>query len=242
MQQSDFSIEKEFFDRDYGIIIGIDEAGRGPLAGPVVAAASMIRNFELMDPDSAIYSGEKASEFPKKMDLIRDSKTLSQKQREKVFDFIQELFYIGIGMCHHETIDRINILEASFLAMKKAIVDLKRNMSREGGMGAHKTAQEMKSVILLDGNQKIRNLSWEQIAIVNGDKAVKSISAASIAAKVIRDRIMINMHEKYPQYGFNRHKGYGTKEHMEKISVYGACEIHRKSFEPIKSWIKTNKK
>jgi ribonuclease HII len=157
-------------------------------------------------------------------DLVRDSKKLSEKQREKVFDFIQKNFYVGIGLCSHETIDRINILEASFLAMKKAVQDLRRNMKQS----------DTGCIILVDGNKTIPNFSLEQKAIIGGDGIIKSISAASIIAKVTRDRLMLEMHKKYPQYGFDKHKGYGTKLHMAMLSKFGPCDIHRKSFAPVK--------
>jgi ribonuclease HII len=159
-------------------------------------------------------------------DLVRDSKTLSEKQRESLYVFIHENFHVGIGICGHETIDRINILEASFLAMKIAIDDLFRKSKIQ--------TKDQKLVVFVDGNKVIPNLSMEQKAIVGGDKLVKSISAASIIAKLTRDRIMAKMNEKYPQYCFNRHKGYGTKLHMDKIREFGICEIHRKSFKPCK--------
>lgn len=218
MIKSDFSLEKKLFEDGYEIIIGIDEAGRGPLAGPVVACAASLK-FPKVQPSEKV---EPSWSF------IRDSKTLSEKQRENLYDFILENFYIGIGICDHKTIDRINILEASFLAMKKALADLERSDPGRFKVGP------WKKIILLDGNKKIPNLSREQKAIVNGDKYVKSISAASIVAKVTRDRIMREVHKKYPQYCFNRHKGYGTKLHMDSLQKYGPCEIHRKSFRPVR--------
>jgi ribonuclease HII len=217
MIKSNFELEKKLIEEGYNFVIGTDEVGRGPLAGPVVACAAISKTFP------------KVESLEESWDLIRDSKTLSEKQRENLFDFIQEHFFIGIGLCDHQTIDRMNILEASFLAMKKAVASLMRN--REQGTANSK----QKIIILVDGNKKIPNFSMEQLAIVGGDKKVKSISAASIIAKVTRDRLMIEMHEKYPAYGFDKHKGYGTKFHVEAIQEFGPCEIHRRSFEPIKS-------
>lgn len=219
METSTFILEKDFANQGFTHIIGTDEVGRGPLCGPVLACAAMFKdvNFEI------------PADKQKQFDLIRDSKKVSEKQREEIFDFINEHFYIGIGLCDHETIDRINILEASFLSMKKAIQDLKRNMGQEiwGKV-------EPKYIVLVDGNKQIPNLSIEQYAVVGGDKLVKSISAASIVAKVTRDRMMQEMHIKYPQYGLDKHKGYGTKMHMDALVKYGPCEIHRKSFAPVK--------
>lgn len=225
MIKSNFDLENEFISRGYDFVIGIDEAGRGPLAGPVVACAAILKNSKLRDVNCGI----------KEVDLIRDSKTLSEKQRENIFDFIQENFFWGVGMCDHETIDRMNIMEASFLAMKKAIKSLLKKIEHR------QKNREEKIMILVDGNKKIPNFTMEQRAIVGGDKVVKSISAASIIAKVSRDKIMEEMHKKYPEYGFKRHKGYGTKFHVEALQKNGLCGIHRKSFEPVKTLVKRGK-
>ncbi len=233
MQKSTFDLEKKYSAEGCEFIIGIDEVGRGPLAGPVVSCAAAVRKSQF-----PVSSG-------KNWDLIRDSKTLSAKQREKLFDFIQENFYVGIGIIDHKTIDRINILESSFLAMKAALNDLQRNLASDSssyqGEEKKKSFQTSRKIILVDGNKKIPNLSLEQKAIPSGDKYVKSISAASIIAKVTRDRLMLEMHEKYPEYFFDKHKGYGTKLHMEMLSKFGPCEIHRKSFEPMASLVKRGK-
>ena len=223
METSTFSIEKDFASQGFTHIIGTDEVGRGPLCGPVLACAAMYKhaNFEI------------SQDLQKQFDLIRDSKKLSEKQREEIFDLIGEHFYLGIGLCDHETIDRINILEASFLSMKKAIQDLRRNIGQELWVDT-----EPRFIILVDGNKQIPNLSMEQYAVIGGDKLVKSISAASIVAKVTRDRIMQQMHQKYPQYGLDKHKGYGTKLHMDALVKYGPCPIHRKSFAPVKKALK----
>lgn len=212
-----FVVEKEFKNKGFEQIIGVDEVGRGPLCGPVVAAAvCLCGNFsDLVVADFA----------DKNWQLVRDSKKLSENQREKIFDFILENFHVGIGLCDHKTIDRINILEASFLAMKKALGDLDKKF---------KIVQK-KKIVLVDGNKKIPNFSVEQLAIVGGDKKIKSISAASVVAKVIRDRMMKDFDQKYPKYGFAKHKGYGTKFHLEALKKYGPCEIHRRSFGPVKN-------
>lgn len=197
------SYEQELRNKGFALVAGIDEAGRGPLAGPVVAA-SVIFNF---------------SEIPDELKIINDSKKLTAKKREELFDVItwHALSY-GIGLCDHHTIDRINILQASFLAMKKALGSLKQKPN----------------IILLDGQFELPNYSSPQEAIINGDNLIFSIAAASILAKVTRDRIMEGEHNKYPKYFFNKHKGYGTRLHMDALKLYGPCEIHRKSFKPVK--------
>ncbi|EKE11796.1 MAG: hypothetical protein ACD_15C00026G0015 [uncultured bacterium] len=218
-----FDLEKKLSQESYEFIIGTDEAGRGPLAGPVVAAAAIAKN---KDWEISV---------DKNWELVRDSKKLSPKQRDRAYEFILENFYVGIGSCDNRTIDEINVLEASFLAMKKSLSDLYLKINQdlsEKGKKAFRI-QDTKYIILVDGNKKIPNLSLYQKAIIGGDRISKSISAASIIAKVTRDRIMLQMHEKYPQYGFDKHKGYGTKMHMEALNQLGPCEIHRQSFEPM---------
>lgn len=227
MQYPNFKEEKKLWKRGFKFVAGLDEAGRGPLAGPVVACAACFK----YEGSASIMEAEPPRLF--KFNLIRDSKKLSEKQREKLYDFICEHFYIGVGICDHKTIDRINILEATYLAMKKAVTDLKKEVKRFNRYSeAPLAVGPLKTIILVDGNKKIPNLSIEQKAIVGGDNLVKSISAASIIAKVTRDRMMKEMHKKYPKYCFHQHKGYGTKLHMEMIEKYGPCEIHRRSFRP----------
>lgn len=191
----DYSIENEYKARGYNIICGIDEAGRGPLAGPVYAAAV------ILPPDCVI-------------DGLNDSKKLTEKKREKLFDEIKEkaLAY-GIASADEKEIDEINILNATFLAMKRAVNSL----------------SVKPDLALIDGNQK-PHTGIEEVTVVKGDAKSMSIAAASVLAKVSRDRFMLDMAEKYPQYEFERHKGYGTKLHYEKIAQYGVCEIHRRTF------------
>lgn len=201
----DLSEEQNIFSQGYQLIGAIDEAGRGPLAGPVVAACVLLR------ADRLPYISDDLA-------LINDSKKLTARKRERLFDVIKSEFAVGVGICDHNTIDRINILQASFLAMKKAISDLK----------------ERPDYIILDGGFPIPNMSIKQKAIIGGDALVFSIATASIIAKVTRDRMMIKMHKIYPDYGFDKHKGYGTKFHIEQLKKIGPCPIHRKSFAPIR--------
>lgn len=192
-----FGMEKSLIASGYKIVAGIDEVGRGCLAGPVVAAAV------IMDPKTTTI-----------VDRIKDSKKIEPEVREELFDIIQkEAVAIGIGMIHHDVIDQINILQATFEAMKMAI----KNLNIEPDM------------CLVDGNQKIP-ITLRQICVVKGDDRVKSIGAASIIAKVVRDRYMKDIAAKYPQYGFEKNKGYGTGDHVEVIRQIGYTEIHRRSF------------
>ncbi|WP_297598314.1 ribonuclease HII [uncultured Cetobacterium sp.] len=190
--------EMYLFDLEKGDIIGVDEAGRGPLAGPVVAAVAKLKNYD------------------KRLDKINDSKKLSEKVREELFDVILSNFEIGVGIATVEEIDEINILNATFLAMRRAIEDISEDVKFEK--------------VLVDGNHKIREFSLEQEPIVKGDSKSLSIAAASIIAKVTRDRIMIECDREYPGYGLAKHKGYGTKVHREAILEKGVKKIHRKSF------------
>lgn len=222
MQETTFEKERERSLLGHTFIVGIDEVGRGPLAGPVVACAAVLKNME-----SRISNIEKEEEEDERWKLIRDSKKLSEKQRGKVFDFIHEHFDVGIGIISAETIDRVNILEATFLAMKAAVTDLRR------AMGNRQEALGKNSYCLIDGNQLIPNFSHPQECVIGGDGTVKSIAAASIVAKVTRDRMMDEFEQTYPGYGFAKHKGYGTKVHMDALRHLGPCPIHRMSFKPV---------
>ncbi len=204
----DLATEQKIFDLGYELIGGVDEAGRGPLAGPVVAACVVIdSNFKIDHDDLA---------------LITDSKKLSAKRREKLFSLIKEkVVAVEIGVVDNLTIDRINILQASFLAMRRAIKKLKVEPS----------------YILVDGKFKIPKLEKAQTAIIGGDGKVFCIAAASIIAKVSRDWLMSEIDKAYPQYDFAKHKGYGTKAHFAKIAELGPCPLHRFSFSPIKEMI-----
>jgi len=196
--------------REGMLAVGVDEAGRGPLVGPVVATAvSLKRGYSRIGEDESLWA------------LIRDSKKLSPKRREEIFDFIVEHYHVGIGRVSAETIDRINILQSAFLAMKEAIASWKRKSGSDG-------------IFLIDGNQEIPNMSISQRCVVGGDARVKCIAAASIVAKVTRDRELDELAQAFPLYGFERHKGYGTKEHMDALRALGPCPEHRKSFAPVR--------
>lgn len=224
------------FDREERLIsesflpVGVDEAGRGPLAGPVVACATLYKTIDDRRLKLEIEAGE-----DKRWRLVRDSKKLSPKQRDEAFLFVQEQFHVGVGVIGPETIDRVNILEATFLAIRAAISELRRIMNHELG-----TMEEDKITLLIDGNQEIPNVSLQQEAIVDGDALVRSIAAASIVAKVTRDRIIVELDRQYPGYGLARHKGYGTKEHMDALRRLGPSPIHRMSFEPVRMSLPEN--
>lgn len=188
--------ENEALSDGYEIICGVDEAGRGPLAGPVYAAAVIL-------PKGHIVEG------------VNDSKKLSEKKRELLFDkIIDECVCYSIGAASEKEIDEINILQATYLAMKRAVDGL----------------EIVPQLALIDGNRIPPLTSTDARAIVKGDAKSASIACASILAKVSRDRYMLEMAKKYPEYQFEKHKGYGTKLHYEMIEKYGICEIHRKTF------------
>ena len=187
--------ENKALESGYKIICGVDEAGRGPLAGPVYAAAVIL-------PKGHIVEG------------VNDSKKLSEKKREMLFEtIISECVCYSVGTASEQEIDEINILQATFLAMKRAVNGL----------------SVKPDIALIDGNKKpgLHIVEWD---IIKGDSKSANIAAASIIAKVSRDRYMLEMAEKYPQYQFERHKGYGTKLHYEMIEKYGISPIHRKTF------------
>ncbi|CDB23636.1 ribonuclease [Clostridium sp. CAG:557] len=187
--------ENEARNNGYHVVCGVDEAGRGPLAGPVFAAAVIL-------PQNLMIDG------------LNDSKKLSEKKREILYDKIKNLaLTYAVAFATEHEIDEINILNATFLAMKRAVAKL--NLKPD--------------IVLVDGN-KSPELEISTQTIVKGDSLSASIAAASILAKVERDRLMKNLSKKYPEYNFEKHKGYGTKMHIDLIKKYGPCEIHRKSF------------
>jgi len=201
--------EKKLWQKGYKYVIGVDEAGRGALAGPVVVAAVLIKP---------------KIKFKNKIE-IRDSKKMSARKREEVFQvlsFHPQIVW-SVGWVTPKIIDRINILEATKLAGKRAVERLLRS---------HLPISSDNIFLLIDGDFKL-NLNLPQKSIVKGDEKVASCMIASILAKVSRDRIMRRLHEKYPQYRFDKHKGYPTTYHLKMLKKYKPSEVHRRSFKPV---------
>lgn len=191
----DYSYEAEAHEKGFAVVCGVDEAGRGPLAGPVFAAAVIL-------PEN--YSHE----------ILNDSKKLSEKKRELVYqDIIRDAVAWSVGTASEKEIDEINILNATFLAMKRAVDGL----------------EIRPDFAYIDGNRK-PNTGVEEVTLVKGDGKCMSVAAASIIAKVSRDHFMLEVDKKYPEYQFSKHKGYGTKLHYEMIEKYGVSDVHRKTF------------
>lgn len=194
-----WSFERDALKKGCRFIAGIDEAGRGPLAGPVISGA-VVLPFDFPDPG------------------ITDSKKLSPKKREQFFSIIMEnAVSVSTGRADHNEIDRINILQASLRSMERAV----------------HTLSVVPDFLLIDGKFTI-NSDIPQKAVIRGDSRSISIAAASIIAKVTRDAIMRKFHFRYPEYGFDRHKGYPTKVHREALAKFGPCPWHRKSFKGVK--------
>lgn len=190
-----WEIEDGFINQGLGVICGVDEAGRGPLAGPVCAAAVIL---------------------PKHLEIpgLTDSKKLSDKRRRELFPEIQrQALAYGIGFASEKEIDEINILQATFLAMERALAQL----------------SIMPELALIDGNRE-KDFGIPVKTVIKGDSLSANIAAASILAKVSRDDFMLEMAREYPQYGFEVHKGYGTKAHYDALRLYGPCPIHRQTF------------
>lgn len=178
----------------------MDEAGRGPWAGPVAAAAVILK------PGASLEG-------------LNDSKKLTPAKRERLFDTIRrESLHFSVALVEPGVIDRINILQATFLAMRHAL----------------ETLGAKPDLVLVDGNRPIPQCPYPQEAVTNGDGRSAAMAAASILAKVTRDRLMKDAHQKFPHYGFHRHKGYGTPEHLEALRTHGPCALHRLSFAPVR--------
>ena len=218
MANSRFEIEEKYRARGYRHVIGVDEAGRGPLAGPVFAAAFVLAGYSASD-----------REFHAQAREVRDSKQLTAARRERLFGWLTERedFFWGCACVSPFGIDRINILEATRLAMARAV----RNLS---AMAVKKLPlfSLASSCLIIDGSSAI-NMAIDQFPLVKADQTVFSCSAASIIAKVARDRLMESYDRRYPGYGFSLHKGYPTARHVAALKNLGVLPVHRKTFAPV---------
>ncbi|MCK9368475.1 ribonuclease HII [Candidatus Dojkabacteria bacterium] len=199
----DIKLEVKLWKEGFSNVVGIDEAGRGPLAGPVSAGAVLINSAD------QVVQG------------VRDSKKMSEKQREEVFEKIKEVSTAwGVGLASSEEIDRFGIQKSVRIAMERALNEVKKKVPKI-------------DYLIVDGKNVSKIPGFKMEKITKGDMYHYSISAASVLAKVTRDRIMKEMSIKYPHYGFEKHVGYGTKLHMEMLCKYGPCRMHRRSFKPV---------
>lgn len=201
----DIKLEKSLWKKGFKIVVGIDEAGRGPLAGPVSAGAVVIEDEKQV------------------VDIVRDSKKMTEKQRNEAYILIKEKSSAwGIGMVDSKEIDRVGIQEAVKKAMIIALVQVEKMLSKRA------------EYLIVDGNNVLPIIGYKMDRIKHGDLIHYSISAGSVLAKVERDGIMRGYSKIYPEYGFDRHVGYGTKLHMDMLKMYGPCDIHRKCFSPVR--------
>jgi len=200
----DTKLEERLWGEGYKLIVGLDEAGRGPLAGPVVASGVVISDLSQVIPE------------------VRDSKKMTEKQRDKAFVEIKKLsLAYGIGLVGPREIDKMGIQNAVLQAMTTAVEIIERKLNSKI------------DYIIADGMNILSIKNYKMDKIKKGDLYHYSIAAGSVLAKVTRDKLMREYHEKYPEYGFDTHVGYGTKKHMEALKRYGATEIHRRSFKPV---------
>ena len=207
--------EKKLWKKGYNFVVGLDESGRGSLAGPVVAAAVGLKKSRI-----------KNQKLKFKIQNLKDSKKLTSKQREKIYQFLKKYNLVkwGIGIVSEKVVDKINVKKAAELAMEKALKNLE------------KKAKKRVNFLIIDGNhlnsEKLKSKKYK--LVIKADEKVFTCTLSSILAKVTRDRIMKKYSKKYPQYGFEKHKGYFTKLHFKMLKKYGPCKIHRKTFTPCK--------
>ena len=209
MQYPDIKLEKELWKKGFKIVVGIDEAGRGPLAGPVSAGAVVIEVEDQV------------------VEKVRDSKKMTEKQRNEAFEKIKDISTAwGVGMVDSKEIDKIGIQEAVKKAMILALVHVERMLEKKA------------EYLIVDGLNVLPIIGYKMQKIKQGDLNHYSISAGSVLAKVERDRVMKEYAKKYPEYGFDSHVGYGTKLHMEMLKKFGPCDIHRRCFKPVRELLR----
>jgi ribonuclease HII len=205
----DTKLEEKLWEEGYKLVLGLDEAGRGPLAGPVLAGGVVLSNSNQVVPE------------------VRDSKKMTPKRREEAYGKIKKLsLAYGVGMVGPRDIDRMGIQDAVLKAMSTVVEVVERKLGKKV------------DYIIADGMNILSIGNYKMEKIKEGDLYHYSIAAGSVLAKVTRDRIMWKYHEKYPEYGFDTHVGYGTKKHMEALKKYGATEIHRRSFGSVSKFVK----
>jgi ribonuclease HII len=211
VERLSWKTERTHWKRGIFSIMGVDEAGRGPLAGPVVAAA-------------VLFDYEKCKNFPKSLRELNDSKQLKEEERERFYTLIvKHARSYGVGIVSREVIDRINILQATMQAMTIAVEQAAQKLASE---------EIVPELLLVDGNYFRTSLPYQYQTVVDGDSKSPLIAAASVLAKVTRDRIMYKLHELYPHYNFASNKGYSVPEHRRALKEHGPCPEHRRSFRP----------
>lgn len=214
MKFPDFKTERKYLKQGFDFVIGVDEVGMGPIAGPVVSAACVLNTKSISNRNKDVWYSR-----------VRDSKTTSEEERVELLEKILGNSNHGIGISSPREVDKLNIFQASLLCKKRAVEELLSKL---------KIQKKHKILVITDGKFVLPNIDCigkvEQIAVVKGDTKILSISSASVIAKVWRDNLMKRMHKRYPMYGFDRHKGYGTKMHREKIRLHGPISLHRKTF------------
>ena len=240
MRYSTLKEEKKLWKRGYRCVACVDEVGRGPLAGAVVVCAVTINSKHEIRNTKQIPNPK----FKIQNLKLRDSKKLSAKQRNEFYEILTAHSGVrwGIGIVSEKIIDTINIFQATKLAMQKAVKNLEKKLQEQKYSNSYdRRNRSTIDFLIVDGNSELRFKNIPCKAIVKGDEKVFSCAAASIIAKVTRDKMMLAYHKKYPQYGFDKHKGYGTRFHFQMLKKFGPSKIHRRSFDPLKSEIQISK-
>jgi ribonuclease HII len=223
--------EKKWLDEGYAYMVGVDEVGRGALAGPVVACACILRPSGQYQKNSM-----SRAESQHMWSSIRDSKKISHRKRVELSIFIKKHYVTALGYCSAQEIDKLNIHNASLVAMENAVIEAERLYRRECSKGESVFNE---GIVLIDGKYTLKSYVGAQESIVGGDDIVRCIGAASIIAKVERDTLMDSYSFQYKRYHLSKNKGYGTRQHREALSKLGPTDLHRKTFNPVKKMIQS---